>query len=144
MGVEAPSVPIKGAKESAKELEKVPTKELSTKKPKTKEAPKKTPGRKRKDNDNIFMSEMVQSFTASSAKRHKMEVAKTKEMQRHNEVMEELAWKEHDLKQRQAEFDFKVKRLEQYKELKDKFHVEFIESVFPEFKDFVDADRIMN
>ena len=56
--------------------------------------------------------------------------------------MVDLATRDQDWKERQSDFDCKVKRLTQYHELKAKFNVDFIGSVFPEMKDFIDAETL--
>jgi hypothetical protein len=57
--------------------------------------------------------------------------------------MEDLASREQTLKERQSDFDFKIKRLEHYRELKEKFDPEFIKVVFPEMAAFIDADALI-
>jgi hypothetical protein len=58
--------------------------------------------------------------------------------------MEDLAEREQKLKEQQSDFDFKIKRLEQYHQLKAKSEPGFIEAVFPEMKVFIDADNIIS
>ena len=58
--------------------------------------------------------------------------------------MEELASREQDWKEKRSDFDFKVKRLSQHHDLKEKFDVTFIRVVFPEMKEFIDAKTLIN
>ena len=99
--------------------------------------------KKKGEADDAFTSKIMTCFVLSNGKKHEVELAHASELKRHNEVMEVIALRDQALKQRQSDFDFKLKRLEQYANLKTKFQLEFIDSVFPEFKDFVDANRML-
>ena len=107
---------------------------------------KEKPGRKKckNDLDDAFSSEVMQCFNNTNASKQKLELIHATEVQRHNKVMEDIAMKEQEMKQRQDDIDFKMKRLEHYASLKGKFAPEFIGAVFPELKDLVDADTLLS
>jgi predicted nuclease with TOPRIM domain len=94
--------------------------------------------------DDVFSIEVMKCFSETNDKKEATELFRTKELQRHHKAMEDLAEREQKLKEQQSDFDFKVKRLEQYHQLKSKFEPGFIAAVFPEMKVFIDAENIIN
>ena len=92
---------------------------------------------------DAFSIEVMKCFSHENEKKEATELFRSKELQRHHKAMEDLAIREQNFKEQQSAFDFKVKRLEQYHQLKGKFESEFIEAVFPEMKVFIDAENII-
>ena len=134
-GEEKKDEPKKGndKMEASDETKKRPsTIPLSVKKKKNKAATNKKKGKG--ELDDPFTLEVVKCFALNSEKKEATELIRSKELHRHNKAMEDLATRDQDWKERQSDFDFKVKRLTQYHELKAKFDVDFIRSVFPEMK----------
>jgi hypothetical protein len=143
-GEEKKDEPKKGNNkmEASDEAKKRPsTIPLSVKKKKNKAATNKKKGKG--ELDDPFTVEVVKCFALNSEKKEATELIRSKELNRHNKAMEDLATRDQDWKERQSDFDFKVKRLTQYHELKAKFDVDFIRSVFPEMKDFIDAETLL-
>ena len=103
-----------------------------------------TTKKKRKtDPDDAFSLEVIKCFNVTNDKKEATERFRSRELQRHNKAMEDLAAREQNLKERQSDFNFKIKRLEHYHELKGKFEPEFIRAVFPEMGAFIDADALI-
>ena len=79
-------------------------------------------GSKKKQKDELddpFTVEVIKCFAMNSEKKEATELFRSKELQRHHQAMEALAVREQEFRERQGEFDFKVKRLAQFHELKD-------------------------
>jgi hypothetical protein len=112
---------------------------------KKKEAPAGKLRKKQKtDLDDVFSIEVMKCFSQTNDKKEATELFRSKELQCHHKAMEDLAEQEQKLKEQQSDFDFKIKRLEQYHQLKAKFEPGSIEAVFPEMKVFIDADNIIS
>jgi hypothetical protein len=100
--------------------------------------------KKRKDElDDPFTVEVIKCFAMNSKKKEATELFRSKELQRHHQAMEALAVWEQEFRERQGEFDFEVKCLAQFHELKEKFDVDFIKAVFPEMTAFIDAESLI-
>ena len=137
------------SKEKGKELkstgEKKSTVPLSINR-KKENVPVSTTKKKRKTDssaDDPFSMEVMKCFSVQNNKKEATERFRSRELYRHNKAMEDLAAREQDLRERQSEFDFKIKRLENYRELKAKFEPDFIRAVFPEMAPFIDAEALI-
>jgi hypothetical protein len=126
-----------------KRVEKKNTVPLSINKKKENVAPSTTKKKRKTDPDDAFSVEVIKCFNLTNEKKEATERFRLRELHRHNKAMEDLASREQTLKERQSDFDFKIKRLEHYRELKEKFDPEFIKVVFPEMAAFIDADALI-
>jgi hypothetical protein len=117
---------------------------LSVNKKKENVAPSTTKKKRKTDPDDAFSMEVIKCFNLTNNKKEETERFRSRELHRHNKAMEDLAAREQTLKERQSDFDFKMKRLEHYRELKGKFEPEFIRAVFPKMGAFINADAIID